>query len=60
MATIWNAADVENVDLEQRNGTAAVRSAPSRDRAEAGFIEALDRNATGKAPDAINKTSRSA
>src|SRR5712691_2442534 len=30
--------------------TAAVRSAPGRDRAEAGVIEALSRNATGKAP----------
>jgi hypothetical protein len=32
----------------------AVRSAPGRDRAEAGFIEALDRNATRKRWTAVN------
>src|SRR5215475_4913274 len=36
--------------LEASDGTAAVRSAPGRDRAEAGVIEALTRNATRKAP----------
>jgi hypothetical protein len=43
--TIWN-----NEVVAQ----AAVRSAPGRDRAEAGFIEALDRNATRKRRNAVN------
>ena len=43
--SIWNSEVVAQ---------AAVRSAPGRDRAEAGFIEALDWNATRKRQNAIN------
>ena len=46
----------EKVDREQRGDglQAAVRSAPGRDRAEAGLIEALEGNATRKRRNAVN------
>jgi hypothetical protein len=47
--SIWNAADLKKKIWNSEVGTTVVRSAPGRDRAEAGFIEALNRNATRKA-----------